>query len=154
MSIYLVRHAKAGSRSDWDGDDEVRPLSKNGWKQAHGIAERLSGRRVPSALLSSPYLRCRQTLEPLAAATGLTVLVEPRLTEGSPFEPVLDLLAEVADGTVLCSHGDVVPDTIAALQRRGCELLTAADWRKATVWTIERDQSGTCISAGVWGPPD
>mgnify|MGYP000656210102 FL=1 len=75
------------------------------------------------------------------------------MTKGA-FEPVLDLLAEVADGTVLCSHGDVVPDTIAALQRRGCRLLTGADWRKATVWTIERDADGTCTSAGVWGPPD
>jgi phosphohistidine phosphatase SixA len=154
MSLYLVRHAKAGSRSDWTDDDELRPLSKNGWKQAEGIAKRLSGKRRPSALLSSPYVRCQQTLEPLATASGLTVVVEPRLTEGSPFEPVLELLSEVDDGTVLCSHGDVVPDTIAALQRRGCTLLTGADWRKATVWTIERDADGTCVSAGVWGPPD
>ncbi len=153
MSIYLVRHAKAGSRKDWTDDDELRPLSKNGWVQAEAIATRLSGRRTPAALVSSPYLRCRQTLEPLATATGLVVVDDPRLAEAAPFEPVLDLLAESVDGTVLCSHGDVVPDTIAALQRRGCELLTGADWRKATVWTIERDADGTCISAAVWGPP-
>lgn len=153
MSIYLVRHAKAGSRSDWTDDDELRPLSKAGWKQAEGVAKRLA-KRGPTSLLSSPYVRCRQTLEPLGEQCGLEVVIEPRLAEGSPFEPVLELLATVPDGTVLCSHGDVVPDTIAALQRRGCQLLTGADWRKATIWTIERADDGAFTSAGVWGPPD
>ncbi len=42
--IYLVRHAKAGERRVWDGDDEARPLSKLGWKQSEAIAKRLAKR--------------------------------------------------------------------------------------------------------------
>ena len=55
---------------------------------------------------------------------------------------------------MLCSHGDVVPETSAALQRRGCEILTKPDWRKGTIWTIERSADGNFVSASVWGPPD
>src|SRR5207249_1211256 len=32
--VVLVRHAKAGSRSQWDGDDAQRPLSGSGREQA------------------------------------------------------------------------------------------------------------------------
>ncbi|MEX0846576.1 MAG: phosphoglycerate mutase family protein [Ilumatobacteraceae bacterium] len=153
MSLYLVRHAKAGSRSDWEGDDRVRPLSKNGWKQADTIAKRL--RKIgPSTLHTSPYVRCRQTLEPLARLTDLDIVDQACLAEAEPFEPVLDLLAAVPDGSVLCSHGDIIPETIAALQRRGCEMMTKADWRKGTIWTIERGADGDFVSASVWGPTD
>lgn len=152
MSLFLVRHAKAGSRSDWHGDDMVRPLSKKGWRQAEALGVRLAPLGVTS-LRSSPYVRCRQTLEPLGRALDLDVLDEAALTEGGPFEAVLELLASVPDGAVLCSHGDIIPDTMAALVRRGCELRSAPDWRKATVWVLERN--GAHIeSAAVWAPPD
>lgn len=149
--VYLVRHAKAGSRSDWDDEDELRPLSKNGWEQAAAIAQRLAS-RAPSSLLTSPYLRCRQTLEPLAALTDLSVIEEIRLSEGAPFAPVVDLLAAIPADAVLCSHGDIIPQTIAALQRRGCHISTPADWRKGTIWTIERI-GGEFGRAKVWSPP-
>lgn len=152
MSLYLVRHAKAGSRSTWEGDDRERPLSAKGWKQAEALADALAA-RAPSALLSSPYLRCVQTLEPLAERCDLAVVRDDRLAEGGAFEPVLDLLVEVPDGAVLCSHGDLVPDTMAALERRGCRFLTAPDWRKATVWCLERTATGEVVSAEVWPPP-
>ena len=152
MSLYLVRHAKAGSRSEWDGDDLLRPLSKNGWKQSKAIAKHLR-KQGPTRLLSSPYLRCRQTLEPLGELVHLEVLDDARLTEGGPFEGVLDLIAEAPDGTVMCSHGDLVPETIAALQRRGCEILSSPDWRKATVWTLEVAADGHIATASLWGPP-
>lgn len=152
MSLYFVRHAKAGSRSDWDGDDMLRPLSKKGWRQAEAISVRLAPLGV-STLHSSPYLRCRQTLEPLGRALDLDIVDQQALAEGGPFEAVLDLLAGLPDGAVLCSHGDIIPDTMAALVRRGCELHSEPDWRKATVWVLERH--GTEIaSAAVWSPPD
>lgn len=152
MSIYLVRHAKAGSRSEWEGDDLLRPLSKNGWKQAKAIAKRLR-KWGPTELHTSPYVRCRQTLEPLAGLTDLDIVEQACLSEGEPFEKVVDLLALVADGAVLCSHGDIIPETMAALQRRGCEIMTQPDWRKGTIWTIERSADGAFVSASVWGPP-
>lgn len=153
MSLYLVRHAKAGSRSDWDGDDLMRPLSKNGWKQAEAISQRLV-KRAPSALFSSPYLRCHQTLEPLAMASDLEIVTDDRLVEAGAFEKVLKLFTEVPDGAVLCSHGDVIPETMAALQRRGCEIEGRPDWRKGTIWTLDRSADGQFERAKVWTPPE
>jgi phosphohistidine phosphatase SixA len=151
MRSFLVRHAKAGSRSNWTGDDRIRPLSKNGWRQAELLAERL-GTEHPSALWTSPYLRCRQTLEPLARATDLDIVEDERLAEAGRFEEVLELLTSLPDGAVLCSHGDLIPDTIAALERRGCAIETPPDWRKATVWTVEHID-GEWIRATVEPPP-
>jgi len=150
-TLYLVRHAKAGERRTWSGDDADRPLSKKGWKQAAALADRLA-RYGATALYSSSYLRCVQTLEPLAAAIGAEIRIDKRLIEGEPFEPVLDLLTDVEAGAVLCSHGDVVPAVIQALHRRGMDVQTPPDWRKASVWVLRR--SGTRITTGkVWPPP-
>jgi len=150
--IYLVRHAKAGERRIWDGDDEARPLSKHGWKQAEAIAKRLAAKGATS-LHSSPYVRCMQTLEPLGKRLGVEVHAEQRLYEGEPFEPVLELLAEVPTGAVLCSHGDIVPDVIQALARRGMEVQSPPDWRKGSIWVLKR--KGDRITKGkVWPPPN
>ncbi len=149
--IYLVRHAKAGERRLWEGNDEERPLSKIGWKQSEAIGKRLAARNATS-LYASPYVRCIQTLEPLAKRLGVDVQPEHRLYEGEPFEPVLDLLGEVGTGAVLCSHGDIVPDVIGALHRRGMEVQSPPDWRKATIWVLKR--KGDRITRGkVWPPP-
>jgi 8-oxo-dGTP diphosphatase len=148
--VYLVRHAKAGERRDWEADDERRPLSRKGWKQAEAIGVRLADRGATSCL-SSPYVRCVQTLEPLAARLGTTVTIDGRLAEDHPFEPVLELLGEVSAGAELCSHGDVIPATIDALVRRGMEVQGPPDWRKATVWVLKR--KGQRITKGkVWPP--
>ncbi len=150
--IYLVRHAKAGERRLWTGDDRQRPLSPKGWKQSELLADRFVKIGV-STLHSSPYLRCVQTLEPLAARLKRSIEIEPRLCEEEPFEPVLGLIAEVADGAVLCSHGDVIPATIMALERRGTEIRTPPDWRKASVWVLRRNKHGDVVHATVWPPP-
>ena len=149
--IYLVRHSKAGERRVWQGEDVDRPLSKTGWKQSQAVARRLSKKKV-SSLYASPYVRCMQTLEPLGALVGLPVQAEQRLFEDEPFEPVLDLINEVKDGAVLCSHGDIIPAVINALVRRGMEVETPPDWGKASVWVLRR--KGDRITRGkVWPPP-
>jgi 8-oxo-dGTP diphosphatase len=115
------------------------------------VARRLSKKKV-SSLYASPYVRCMQTLEPLGALVGLPVQAEQRLFEDEPFEPVLDLINEVKDGAVLCSHGDIIPAVINALVRRGMEVETPPDWGKASVWVLRR--KGDRITRGkVWPPP-
>lgn len=151
-NLYLVRHAKAGERRLWTGDDLDRPLSKKGWKQAREVGTRLA-KNSPIALYSSPYVRCVQTLEPLGELVGLAIEVDQRLCEDEPFEPVLDLLAEAPAGSVLCSHGDVIPNTLQALQRRGMDVTTHPDWRKASTWVLKRNKKGQIVTAKVWPPP-
>lgn len=153
MSIYLVRHAKAGSRSQWEGDDTLRPLSKRGRQQADAVGQRLR-KLGGGSLIASPYARCVQTLEPLAHRRGVVINTDERLAEDSGFDGAIELLASVPDGSVLCSHGDVIPATIEALQRRGCEITTPPDWRKASVWVLDRNEHGQVVSAACWPPPD
>lgn len=160
MKVFVVRHVKAGDRSGWDGPDHQRPISKAGTRQANALADRLAGERI-SQLMASPSRRCIQSLEPLADRLGLRVQAEERLNEGSSIEHTLAVAGEVADGAVLCSHGDVIPDLIAALVRRGMELTTEPDWRKATLWTLSgtlearQDSGGERLftHAGVEAPP-
>lgn len=150
-TVYFVRHAKAGERRLWTGDDVERPLSKRGWRQSEAIGARLA-KKGATALYSSEYVRCIQTLEPLGRLIGAQVTIEPRLLENEPFEPVLDLLGEVENGAVLCSHGDIIPPTIQALQRRGMVVETPADWGKSSVWVLRR--KGKKITKGkVWPAP-
>lgn len=150
--IYLVRHAKAGSRSAWTGDDRPRPLTPEGWWQAGVLAERLAP-LATGQLLSSPYLRCAQTLRPLADMIGGTVTIDERLGEGIGIEGALELLFQSPDGTVLSSHGDVIPDCIRALERRGTTITSKPQWGKACVWVLER-ANGTITSATAWAPPE
>jgi 8-oxo-(d)GTP phosphatase len=99
VTVVLLRHASAGDRDDWDGDDRFRPLDKKGRKQAQLLAEEL---RRTARLVSSPFARCVQTLEPF----GLPVETDDRLAEGATREDVEALVAE-ADDAVLCTHGDI-----------------------------------------------
>ena len=66
---------------------------------------------------------------------------------------MLEMLAEVPDAAVMCSHGDMIPATISALERRGMEIRTPPDWRKASVWVLRRNKHGKIVHATVWPPP-
>src|SRR4051794_998763 len=151
--LYLVRHGKAGSRHDFSGNDRLRPLSSAGRRQADSLGTRLVEAGVKH-FVSSPYVRCVQTLRPAAKALGAKVETDERLSEGHSFVGVMELMADLSDGTALCSHGDVIPETIGALAQRGCEFLSEPDWRKGSVWVLGRDPNGEIISAEAWPPPD
>lgn len=151
--IFLVRHAKAGDRLHNGHDDRKRPLSKSGWAQAEALADELVDAGASGPLISSPFVRCRQTLEPLASRLDLEIIRDDSLSEAQPFEPMLALLQSTPDGSVLCSHGDMIPDMIAGLERRGCEITTTPHWKKGSVWLLERTADGSFVTAQSWPPP-
>ena len=151
MSIYLIRHAKAGKKSQFDGPDVQRPLDGAGWLQAKALATKIASHN-PTCLLSSPYLRCMQTLQDLGAQTNLPVRPEARLAEDSDIGAFIGLLDTVADGAVLCSHGDMIPAAIRLLERRGMTIMTEPDSRKASVWVLDR-AGEVFTSAAAWPPP-
>ena len=107
MTLVLVRHAPAGDRLEWEGDDRLRPLDKRGRKQAARLPELLEG--VPiGRIVSSPYLRCMQTVAPLGEALGLAVEPAPELGEEHQWTDGPPLLAALlADDAVACVHGGI-----------------------------------------------
>jgi 8-oxo-dGTP diphosphatase len=151
MSLFLVRHAKAGKRSQWDDDDSLRPLVAEGVRQSEVIAESIAPLQ-PTALYSSPYLRCIQTLEPLGKAVGLSVVAHDLLAEGVDFIGTVDWMHTLADGAVMCSHGDVIPEVIDALERRGMEVSGFRESRKGSVWVLER-RGDAFVGGHSWPPP-
>jgi broad specificity phosphatase PhoE len=63
--------------------------------------------------VSSPYVRCRETLAPLATELGLLVQDADGLIEGTPLSEALRLLDKVSDKpTALCTHGDVIGELL------------------------------------------
>ncbi|MEU4508107.1 NUDIX hydrolase [Nonomuraea wenchangensis] len=111
VPLVLVRHATAGSRAEWDGDDERRPLDAGGRAQAAVLATALPAYR-PELLMSSPSHRCVQTLEPY----GGEILLDPLLSEeGQDPRKTPVLVREITVPAVVCSHGKVLPGLIHAL---------------------------------------
>jgi len=140
VTVYLVRHAKAGDRTKWDGPDELRPLSTPGKRQATDIAKRVitdAGKHAISAVVSSPYLRCVQTVEPLGQRLGLHVETAEVLAEGARLGPALRLAEKHADRwAVLCLHGDLLPAILLAFHDDGAEL-PHDRVEKGSVWALD-----------------
>lgn len=145
MSIYLVRHAKAGSRRDWDGPDEQRPLSTKGRRQARCLVDVFADRPV-GAVLSSPYRRCVETVQPLADTIGMPVQEEPALAEGADVGDAVALVRRLAPGpAVLCSHGDVIPLLLEALSKADdVDLPEDAPFAKGSTWELRTDGRRVC----------
>lgn len=124
MLIHLVRHAHAGSRTRWEDDDDLRPLSPRGETQAAIVCRSLADEGI-DAVWSSRSLRCLQTITPLAENLGLEVLEVDSLYEGAAGGDALDdLLAAASAGlhVAACSHGDVIPALVRTAVRRGADL--------------------------------
>lgn len=142
VSLLVVRHAHAGQRSAWSGDDSLRPLSEKGVKQSLGLADALIV-HGPRVVLSSPAVRCVTTVEPLAEQVGVDVVVDQRLAEGSGPAEVRSLLRDGADGTaVVCTHGDVIPQILDQLVADGMTPEDRLRWAKGSTWIVGRDETG------------
>jgi phosphohistidine phosphatase SixA len=53
VTLFLVRHAHAGSRSHWEGADADRPLSDKGWSQVEAITAHLADAPIKRVLASA-----------------------------------------------------------------------------------------------------
>jgi 8-oxo-dGTP diphosphatase len=146
--LFLVRHADAGNRGAWVGDDFDRPLDDSGSMQAEAIAVALAERPV-RRILSSPAVRCVDTVAPLGRTLELPVETVDELAEGSPVGNALDLLASLAAGegdSVLCSHGDVIPGVLWVLARYGLDVPYLGRCKKASIWELEVSE-GSVVAA-------
>jgi len=137
VPVLLIRHAHAGSRKAWQDPDELRPLSVKGRRQGSALVE-LVKPWAPARILSSPTVRCVQTVEPLATALGLEIETVDELAEGADRKAV-DLVRSLAGRRVaLCTHGDVIPNVLVALvDEDHLDLGPAPRQAKGSVWVLE-----------------
>ena len=138
MTIYLVRHGSAGSRDEDDPDDLERRLDEVGRQQAKLLVEVLAGRAIDE-IHSSPAPRCLESVEPLARARGLAVVADATLLEGTDVErswKIVEQLAAAGRDSVLCSHGDVIPDLVHRAQQRGMQIRGKSGCSKGSVWAL------------------
>jgi len=106
VSLLLVRHARAGDPEEWEGDDRVRPVDKRGRQQAEGLVDALSEFAL-DRIVSSPYLRCIQTIEPLAVARGLNIELDAALG-ANRLDDVPGVLERLqGENAVVCTHGEL-----------------------------------------------
>ena len=140
MELYLLRHAHAhaGDPAAWDGDDDQRPLSDKGEKQADRLGRFLSGVGFrPDAIITSPKLRAAQTAEIVASHLGLPFGMDTRLAGALSIGAVEALLRDAGDPTrpVLVGHDPDFSELVADL----CET-TRVPIRKGVLVRIDGDR--------------
>ena len=151
MTKYLLRHARAGRRSAWKGDDELRPLSKVGRRQAAALLDLLADAEIEQ-IVSSPYVRCVQSVQALSAERDLEIDVVDELREGAPLEDALRLVEKVSGhSTVLCTHGDIVQALLTHYKANGVKV-GKLRMEKGSVWAFET-RNGRVTKASYLPPP-
>jgi 8-oxo-dGTP diphosphatase len=152
VTIHLVRHAKAGDRSSWTGNDFLRPLSRRGQIQSEGLLAVFAESHV-DRILSSPYVRCLETVVPLSGQRMVAIEPVEALSEGGSLENALALVRKHAHHeTVMCSHGDIIPMLLEHYARRGVDLGGDPACPKGCIWTLDLDNTGE-VSAVAYTPP-
>ena len=126
VPLILLRHASAGRKADWPGDDCSRPLDELGAADARALAGLIACFAPVARVISSPALRCTDTVRPYAAGFGGTVETEAclapygRSEDFSSRTDLADVLRRLLDGlvadrrpAVLCLHRENLPDVLA-----------------------------------------
>jgi 8-oxo-dGTP pyrophosphatase MutT (NUDIX family) len=154
--VLLVRHAAAGSRERWAGEDDLRPLDEAGLAQAAALADVLAA-FGPTRVLAAPPLRCVQTVLPLASRLQLPVRIEPAIGERAHARAATAASADAVrrlagcPASVACSQGGLIPDVVAALQVGGAGVRRPPA-RKGSVWVLAFDGDRVLPAAYLASP--
>jgi len=139
-TFYIVRHAKAGSRSHWPEDDRLRPLNKKGVKQAEALVSILEPFPIV-AVYSSPFLRCVQTVGPLAHARKLPIKQTSVLAEGHGLAGAMQVMSHPKlDHAVLSTHGDIVWELVEELVKQRVIKPGTGGFDKGSTWAVDLEE--------------
>jgi len=127
VPLIVARHASAGRKADWAGDDFARPLDAAGEADARVLAGLLACFAPAARVISSPALRCIETVRPYAAGSGGTVEAEAclipygrspdfssRTEQAGALRHLLSALVAQRRPVVLCLHRENLPEVLAA----------------------------------------
>jgi len=154
VTIYLIRHAKAGDRDSWVDIDRLRPLSGRGHHQARLLIDILADAKF-DRVLSSPFVRCMETVVPIAAERGRPVEPVEALAEGARLDEALALVRKHATlGALMCTHGDVMPMLLDYYASQGADVPSDRQWPKGCTWKLTTDTTGEVMKARYIPAPD
>ena len=146
MRMTIVRHALARDKKSWPGPDLERPLDPIGKRQAAGMAPLLMKHKV-RRIISSPAIRCVQTVQPLADAANVPIELWDDLGRDADATRILAAFTdpEYRDA-VLCTHGEVLhqlllADNVRRIAHRG-RLSPRRLLIKGSAWRLEITTSG------------
>lgn len=118
--LIIARHGKATPHDEWDGDDSLRPLTAVGMQQSRDIAGGLAS-FGPTTILSSPAIRCLQTIAPLSYKLGMEIRESGKIsqdkwtTEGDRVTDFIAARFRKGKPAVMCSHGPVIPQMVSEI---------------------------------------
>ena len=139
--LVMVRHARSRSRPAWPNADPLRPLNPRGRERAKALIPILAAYGV-TRVVTSPSVRCLDTVLPYAVAAGKRARLKSGLSEeGFAEQPDrapyhLTRLLERGNAAVVCSHGPVLPVLLERLAG------IADPGQLAQVTLLEAAQSG------------
>jgi 8-oxo-dGTP pyrophosphatase MutT (NUDIX family)/phosphohistidine phosphatase SixA len=155
-AVLLVRHARAGNKRDWPGDDRLRPLDGTGRRQAETLAEMLPVFR-PARVLAADRVRCVDTVGPLATRLGLKVEIDPvfneaKRTDAERVVARVRALASAGQPVVVCSQGGVIPGALSSLAEESGTKLGSPSASKGSVWALSLDRTGRLAGVDYYPP--
>jgi broad specificity phosphatase PhoE len=154
VTVYLIRHAKAGDRDSWVDDDRLRPLSGRGHHQARMLIDLLHDAKF-DRVLSSPFVRCMETVVPIAAERGRSVEPVESLAEGARLDEAVALVRKHAtSGALMCTHGDVMPMLLDHYASMGIDIPKDRAWPKGCTWKLVTDNTGEVVKARYIPAPE
>ncbi|NNG36586.1 NUDIX domain-containing protein [Nakamurella aerolata] len=163
-TVVLVRHAKAGHRESYDGDDAGRPLDAKGRKQAKALVGQLLPFGV-NRIVSAPVTRCVQTVQPTADARQLPVQLQVVFGEevyrddpAAARRTIAGLAGgcdaeQAAGAVVVASQGGVIPGVVKSLAARAGVSIPDAGTPKASFWVLSFDRE-QLVQADPYPPPE
>jgi phosphohistidine phosphatase SixA/8-oxo-dGTP pyrophosphatase MutT (NUDIX family) len=141
--LVLLRHAKAVSRDEWQGDDDDRPLDDLGENQARRLLAIYQVFNL-SQIHTSDALRCYSTVEPMAKGLGIKLEVTGKLSESGyrkdkerAFDHAKELLKEDSN-TLICSHNPILPKMLNKLSKRSDVEADEEKLSPADGWVLHR----------------
>ena len=140
--IIVLRHARAGRKVADRSKDFTRSLDRRGREVALRLPQLVEAHLHPEAIVSSPFRRCLQTVEPLASDLDLPVAEDDRFTPGSSKRSVREAFLEAPASSVVSTHGEII--ALLFDDRVKCA--------KGAFWVVERRDGKLAPSLYVEAP--
>jgi 8-oxo-(d)GTP phosphatase len=142
-TLIILRHTKALERGDWDEDDSLRPLEDFGQAQAHQLVNRFAPFAIDE-IYTSDYLRCLQTVAPLADARRIVPVAIPNLNEANfgldPQRAITfaNALKQDQKNILICSHNPVIPTMLRGILNTKLKNRDLIKLEPGDAWVVHR----------------